>query len=269
MMPPTFHTPSLVLEAVRRLVDEVPAAAVGSLATAIGSSSAGEWIAIRAQAQKAVAHPHYRACVGHLVDVWQREAPDLAPASIALALEVAAHSVGVTRSAQVLDLVWTGPQGGMLRRIDQALLQLINEAQRDLLIVTFAAYKVGNIRAALGRAIERGIRVRIVIESPLESEGKLAYDGLVALGPGVAERALVYRWPLQQRPVDEAGRHGSLHVKCAVADERVLLISSANLTSHALTLNMEMGLLITGGLLPHQVAQHFESLIRAGLLLVV
>lgn len=108
-----------------------------------------------------------------------------------------------------------------------------------------------------------------MIESPLESEGKLAYDGLVALGPGVAERAHVYRWPLQQRPVDEGGRRGSLHVKCAVADERSLLISSANLTAHALTLNMEMGLLITGGLLPHQVAQHFESLIRAGTLLGV
>lgn len=156
MMPPTFHTPPAVLEAIRQLVDELPAAVVGALATAIGSNSAGEWMTIRARAQKAVAHPHYRACVGHLIDVWQREAPELAPASVALALEVAAHSVGVTRSAQVLDLVWTGPQGGMLRRIDQALLQLINEAQRDLLIVTFAAYKIENIRAALGRAIERG-----------------------------------------------------------------------------------------------------------------
>jgi len=42
--------------------------------------------------------------------------------------------------------------------------------------------------------------------------------------------------------------HGSLHVKCAVADASVALISSANLTDYTMSLNMELGVLVKGGL---------------------
>lgn len=53
-------------------------------------------------------------------------------------------------------------------------------------------------------------------------------------------------WPHEQLPVDERGKRGVLHSKCAVADERMLFVSSANLTEHALNLNMELGVLIQG-----------------------
>jgi phosphatidylserine/phosphatidylglycerophosphate/cardiolipin synthase-like enzyme len=258
-----------LLDAILKLVEDVPQATVVSLAHAIGGSITGDWPDIRTRAQSAVANPHYREQAGHLVDVWHRHAPEFAPASIALALQASAHSVSATRNAQTLDLVWTGPHGGTTRRTDQALLELINGAQRNLLVVTFAAYKVSGIREALGKAIERGVQLSIVIESPLESEGKVAYDGLAALGPSIAERARIHRWPLEARPVDDTGRHGSLHVKCAVADERTLLISSANLTAHAFTLNMELGLVVTGGSLPRQVTQHFAALIQANVLVKV
>ena len=51
-------------------------------------------------------------------------------------------------------------------------------------------------------------------------------------------KCVTYRWPLERRPRDDEGRHGSLHAKCAVADRELLLISSANLTHYALSLNM-------------------------------
>ncbi|MGH2410351.1 MAG: hypothetical protein ACRDGS_08300 [Chloroflexota bacterium] len=63
-------------------------------------------------------------------------------------------------------------------------------------------------------------------------EGKTAYEVIDALGARVASMATVYVWPLDQRPVDDKGRHGSLHVKCAIADDDVLFISSANLTAY-------------------------------------
>ena len=50
-------------------------------------------------------------------------------------------------------------------------------------------------------------------------------------------------------------RHGSLHVKCAVADDAAALISSANLTEYAMNLNMELGLMVKGGDLPSSLAQ--------------
>jgi phosphatidylserine/phosphatidylglycerophosphate/cardiolipin synthase-like enzyme len=50
----------------------------------------------------------------------------------------------------------------------------------------------------------------------------------------------------------------------AVADGKTLLISSANLTEHAMTLNMEMGILVSGGEWPGRVVQHFQQLIADG-----
>jgi phosphatidylserine/phosphatidylglycerophosphate/cardiolipin synthase-like enzyme len=82
----------------------------------------------------------------------------------------------------------------------------------------------------------------------------------------VARRAEVYYWPAEQRPRNEAEGQGVLHVKAAVADGRFLLLTSANLTEHAFTLNMEMGLLVSGGSLPAQAERHFEWLVESGVL---
>ena len=49
-----------------------------------------------------------------------------------------------------------------------------------------------------------------------------------------------------------------------VADGHWLFLSSANLTEYALSLNMELGVLIRGGPLPRQVEDHFSGLIAAG-----
>jgi phosphatidylserine/phosphatidylglycerophosphate/cardiolipin synthase-like enzyme len=149
-----------------------------------------------------------------------------------------------------------------LRRTDQALLQLIDSAHHELIIVSFAVYNIPRVNTALIRAAKRGVHIRIVIESPNESAGKITYDGLKSLGKQVAAHADIYRWPLEKRSTNQEGKPGALHVKCAVADGHMLFISSANLTEYALTLNMEMGVLITGGQLPQQVAQHILAMIK-------
>ena len=86
------------------------------------------------------------------------------------------------------------------------------------------------------------------------------------LGTEIRRQARLYVWPIHQRPVSPAGRHGSLHAKVAVAGGRALLISSANLTEIAMTLNMELGVLVQGGDLPAQVEQPFVRLIEMGTL---
>ncbi len=65
---------------------------------------------------------------------------------------------------------------------------------------------------------------------------------------------------------ESEGKLGILHVKCAVADGRWLFLSSANLTEYAFTINMELGLLVTGGPLPCQVEEQFDRLIGTGVL---
>jgi phosphatidylserine/phosphatidylglycerophosphate/cardiolipin synthase-like enzyme len=263
-----MNLPPELLRQVYELAQELPAQAIQPLVSSIANSPAGHWSQTLRQAQGAIAHAYYREKVGNFVDAWRASAPEAEPAGVALALETAIYCVEATRRSQTLELVWTGPQSDTaLRRTDQALLQLIESARSELLIVSFAVYSIPDIRAALVRASKRGVQLTIIIESPKESDGKIAYDGLIALGKAVARRAHIFRWPLEKRKTLPDGKHGALHVKCAIADGHVLLVSSANLTEYALTLNMEMGLLVTGGRIPKQVAQHFRRLIEQGTLL--
>ncbi len=153
-----------------------------------------------------------------------------------------------------------------LRRTEQAILQVIESASQRLLVISYAVYKIPRVSDALIRAADRGVAIKVVVESPDRLEGQNAYNTLAALGQSVASRCGVYLWPLDQRARDENGKTGSLHVKCAVADSRWLFLSSANLTEYAFTLNMELGLLVKGGSLPEHVEAHFDRMIQTGVL---
>lgn len=95
----------------------------------------------------------------------------------------------------------------------------------------------------------------------------MSADALGALGATVTSRSTVYVWPAARRPKDAKGRAGVLHAKCALADRRMLLVSSANLTESAMTSNIELGLLVRGGPLPDRVGTAFDAL-RASKILV-
>ncbi len=209
-----------------------------------------------------------RSLVGSLLRDWCAKCSNVTPENLAWALRGAAHTDEYYRDRQSAELVWTGPQGELseFRRTDQALLELINGAVKTLLIATFAAYKIPNIAAAICRAAERGVTISIILESKESSAGRTAFEELKGLGENVAARTSVYVWPVHTRPRDESGHCGALHVKCAVADESVALISSANLTGHAFNLNMELGVLVRGGAMPLQIAEHLRRLIDRGIL---
>jgi len=74
----------------------------------------------------------------------------------------------------------------------------------------------------------------------------------------------VYAWPMAERAKDGRGRHGTLHAKFAVADRQRLLVSSANLTEFAFNLNIELGVLLTGGSAPAEAAAHLDRMIQLG-----
>jgi phosphatidylserine/phosphatidylglycerophosphate/cardiolipin synthase-like enzyme len=218
---------------------------------------------IRAQLIALAATPALRHRIANLIVAWQTHAPEMDGAAIALALLTAHETTLTQRSAQSIDLVWTGPDSRVipLRRTDQALLQIIHETKTKLLIVSFAVYKIPTIVTAIVQAIQRGVSVSICVESSEASGGKIAYDTWRAFGEEVRLLARFYIWSASQRQSSTEGKQGSLHAKVAVADESAMLISSANLTEYALNLNMEMGVLIRHGELPLLVEKHFESLI--------
>src|SRR5262249_13952257 len=156
---------------------------------------------------------------------------------------------------------WTGPDVGAvpLRRTEQVVLQVIDSAIKRLLVVSYAVFEIPRIGEALIRAVDRGVSIRLIVESPDLIVVRSAFDTLAAVGPTVASRCAVYLWPIENRFKDATGRPGILHIKCAVADDRLLFLSSANLTKYAFSLNMELGVLITGGGHATRVERQFET----------
>jgi phosphatidylserine/phosphatidylglycerophosphate/cardiolipin synthase-like enzyme len=218
--------------------------------------------------------PDFRDMTADFLDDWHRRAANLGAQAAAVALVTAAHSEHNHRQQESVEIVWTGPEPAesrhnRFRHTEQAILEVVNLATKRLTIVSYAVYKIPRICEALVSAAHRGVRIHVIVETPNRIEGQGAYDSLRALGDKVASVCSVYYWPKENRPKDKDGKRGILHVKCAVADGHRLFLSSANLTDYAFTINMELGLLITGGPLPNRVDHHFKSLVADKVLVLV
>jgi phosphatidylserine/phosphatidylglycerophosphate/cardiolipin synthase-like enzyme len=167
------------------------------------------------------------------------------------------------------ELLWAGPApgGGMpARRIDQVLYDLIATAEKDILLITFAAHKIQRLAEVLASASRRGVRVRLVLEFGVQSQFQLSHDALKAFPLDLQEKAEIFYWPIDKRELNLFGKPGKLHAKAAVIDKQALL-SSANLTDDAFLRNLELGVLFMGGDMPTKLRQHFEHLIALGTLL--
>ncbi|AGW92090.1 hypothetical protein N234_18815 [Ralstonia pickettii DTP0602] len=168
------------------------------------------------------------------------------------------------QEARKIEMLWSGPPpAGHLpaRRIDQALYDLIANAKQEILLVTFAAVKVDRLAAALIKAEERGVKIRLVLEFAEASEGQLSFDALKAFPSALVDASEVYFWPVEKRERNQAGKPGKLHAKLAVIDG-VVLVSSANLTDDAFTRNLELGARLIDPDVARWARDHFDGLIR-------
>ncbi len=253
---------------VSRLVAMLPQPILLSLAETIGACDPSDWTSTRVRAVQSVPHAHYRNAVSHFVEQWAIHAATVKPNAVSLALLTAAQIEQSHRDRQAIELVWTGPATNVapLRRTEQAILQVLNSAQSRILLVSYAVYAIPNVQDAVVRAAQRGVRITVVVETPSKLAAQNEYSTLQALGDEVARHSAVYYWPKANRKADESGKLGILHVKCAVGDGSQLFLSSANLTKYAFNLNMELGVIITGGNEPQQIEALFGQLIREGLL---
>jgi phosphatidylserine/phosphatidylglycerophosphate/cardiolipin synthase-like enzyme len=202
------------------------------------------------------------------IQAWWQTPEAISGASIAASLEAAAHQAARLRNLSGVELVWTGPSGmnAGMRSTEQVILDMIRSARHSIYVVTFAAYRVSTLVGALTEAVDRGVRVSFILEDKDESEGKVTENALPALSGDGLSTAKVYVWPLDQRPRNERGQHGALHAKCVLVDGQRLFVSSANMTEFALTLNIELGVLLNGGDAPRQVERNLTELIRTGVL---
>lgn len=183
-------------------------------------------------------------------------------------LETAAYFHSKHLTSQNTEVVWTGPTAGSvpIRRIDQVLYDLILNAKKNIMLLTFAAAKIERLKTALVEASHRDVKIRLVLEFDEESEGQLSRSALEAFSGSIKHNAEIFYWPLEKRERNVHGRPGKLHAKCAIIDDATL-ISSANLTDDAFNRNIELGVLVQGGQIPNQIFKHIELLIQHGILI--
>jgi phosphatidylserine/phosphatidylglycerophosphate/cardiolipin synthase-like enzyme len=258
------HRPTIIA-AVADLADSVPVDVLVRVAQVLSSCPTSE---ARSRVADAVPNLNHRTRCLRFVGVWLSSTSPVSGLEVAMSLRTAAHLGCLRDKGQTIELVWTGPRSpsSSPRYTEQAVLQVLDSSLRRVTLVSYAVYCIPHVSSALVRAARRGVGINVIVETPDPTEGQHEYDTIKALGDDVVACSSLYYWPRDRRKRDPTGRVGSLHVKCLAADSRWLFLSSANLTEYAFTLNMELGLLVTGGELPGRVEGHFDRLIADGVL---
>ena len=173
-------------------------------------------------------------------------------------LDGAARAVERAHQHQSIDVVWTGPDSGITtsRLTAATVTELISQARREILLVSYATRTEPAIQAALAAVASRGVQITLVAENPADNP---AYTAAEVPFPELPATRL--RWPVSKRPPGAA-----LHAKIIVVDDRIALITSANLTSRAMEANLECGILIRGGPQPGAIRDHITGLQALGYL---
>lgn len=205
--------------------------------------------------------PAARAAVTQLLSTWAQ--------TKVTGAEVAGMLLGASKSRVRLErelnveLVWTGPTTRFVptRRTEQVLLDLIASAQSDLFLVSFVAYDVRSIVAAMNAAADRGVRLRVLLEASQEHGGSLSIDPAATIRSTIP-KVEIFTWKQKKAPFVD----GKVHAKVAVIDGARAFVTSANLTGHALEKNMEAGVLINGGSVPKTLSDHLQGLIDVGVI---
>jgi len=199
-----------------------------------------------------------------VLNAWKLE--DISAAEISAMLIASSYTQSKISSESSIELVWTGPTSRFVapRRTEQALLQVINAAEKELFITSFVAYNIQTIINALNEACKRGITLTMLLESSQDDGGSIDID-VIAKMKKLVPMAKVYAW---RNKADEF-EGGRVHAKVAVADTSSCFITSANLTGYAMEKNMELGLLIEGGEVPGLIMNHLQALITTKILSIV
>ena len=232
-----------------RLAERLPAGDVRQLAQAAAEDEPG----IR-QLRATTASPILR----HACDQLLRRLRYAESAYLSGLLKGAARAVERAQRYRSVSVVWTGPESGVSssRLTAAAVIELINAARSEILLVSYATHTEPQISAALSAAVARDVAVTLLAERHADNP---SYSS--AATPFPALDALRLHWPSSSRPPGAA-----LHAKIIVVDDQVALVGSANLTSRAMESNLECGILIRGGPQPRAISDHITGLYTAGLL---
>lgn len=249
--------------ALADIAGALPAGHVSAWAAVLGRSTRPSSLV---EARLIDASPGFAAGAraARLIAAWRREAPDLPGPALAVALQSAAR-VHEKSAQQSTSVVVSGPTTDAVpvRLTSAVAVEIVHGAIHSLLVVSFAAYGVAEVVAALDQAADRGVSIDLVLESTAEEGGTLHGPSGAAAFDALRGKAQFWYWPAHNRPGVGASR-AALHAKLIVADRRVALLGSANLTDKALANNLEVGVILRDPDVVRQITRHFAALMDAG-----
>ena len=151
-----------------------------------------------------------------------------------------------------IELITTAPPSFLLKtkRINNAVNEIVENAKKSLLITGYSISEfVEDIIDTIIEKSQRGLFVKIFINdlSKQKSIDKLLrYQG---------KFLQLYNY------ANNDDKMAALHAKIILADGEMAIISSANLSYHGMSGNIEMGTLISSVKLGKQIEEFFKSLV--------
>jgi len=137
-------------------------------------------------------------------------------------------------SVVVTGLAWMGSGVGS---IESALERLFTSAKQDLSLTVYAlGTDPERITTWLESALVRGVAVRMILNRS-EEQPAAAISGLKRLAASYPHFSL-FRF--------SGPENSELHAKVIVADRRLALVGSSNLSWHGMVANHELALLVEG-----------------------
>lgn len=196
--------------------------------------------------------------------IWCAHPETLDASEVAMMVRSIAAGAQVQREqSPTTEVVWTGPtvKGSYLRATRQVVQDMIQSTQTELLVVGYWLAGKGDsggiiqdVIQQIADAVTRGVEVTLVLEHKDQPTGKNNREILLDLWPEAVPLPSILTWEIPQNE-----KYMKLHAKVLVADENDALVTSANLTMHALDKNMEMGVRVSGTP-AENIAKHFELL---------
>ncbi|MEP6722287.1 MAG: phospholipase D family protein [Variovorax sp.] len=157
----------------------------------------------------------------------------------------------------------------------EGLLQLIGQAQRDLLIISPYFVPGPDMKQAFASARARGVRVRVLTNSLASNDAPIAHVGYARHRESLLQLGVeLYEMRSEQAGLGSAfGSSGEavigesramLHSKVLVMDDRLLVVGSMNLDLRSQLQNTEVALLIGSAALSRTATGVIETTLREG-----
>lgn len=193
-------------------------------------------------------------------------ASEITSSELALAFSSASAGIAIGQSNPDIHLVWTGPDSPNTSPRDTLpqMLEMIGNAKRSILLVSFAAFKATAIMKSLEAAAAGGVKLLILLESAEDSSGQLSHSAWKAFPKSLSRSGSIWCWPVCKRPKNPKGLPAKLHAKCLIVDELETLVTSANVTDDAMERNIEIGVRCTCSRIAGEIVAKITELVRSG-----